>query len=191
MRIEFNENTKKYMYDIGRPSFYDEEDCLVWQKVFTYIEETNIRIQVNGIYDGMRHYAFNNGRYGGSGFSFCFWFESKPDRKQFAEKVGEIFGEKLHDYRGIRLINRFVRPNEQKYTGTEMPVSLIENTNQERELVLAVDKKYIPKLLELSEIGINFSIPDNENEMIVIKANTSKQLIETKNILEEYFYELD
>lgn len=59
-------------FNIGRPSMFTDEDCLMWQKFFTYIETCPYEIVINGAYDICREIAFSMKRYGGGGYKFMF-----------------------------------------------------------------------------------------------------------------------
>lgn len=200
MIFEFGDTVTKYMLDIGRPSFYNDDDCVFWQKIFSYIEETSIKIQVNGMYHSMRNYAFTNGRYLGGGYKFYFWFETKNDRKQFAKEFGKIAGEEIYDYRGVMFCRR-----------------------QDKTYHLMVDRKYISEILEIEKHGIKLvkridmdvsqtdaltlhapykwdvsdpdgiviMIPEHENKLLIIESNSVKILRKVQEILNEYFWELD
>ena len=80
----------KYSVDIGRPSFFTDENRNEYKKVFELIEKSSIPIVVNGAYYGVRERLYNGDGYGGGGFAFCFFFASKDDRKEFARLMKEI-----------------------------------------------------------------------------------------------------
>jgi hypothetical protein len=129
MKYEFTTEQKENMFtiDIGRPSFYEKEHFLWWQNICNFIENTDIKIQVNSAYESVKQMAFNNTPYLGGGFSFCFWFLTKEDRKQFINTINKDFKVNyLHDIRNIRFV-----------------------VNQDKTVYLIIDKKYLAKTNEL------------------------------------------
>jgi hypothetical protein len=103
----FDKDVETFVVDVGRPSFLSNESCEWWQKFFNYVETTNLKIQVNSLYNEMRKYAFENNRYLGGGFSFCFWFSSKDDRKEFVQYINNELGAKYsHDSKNKFLMTK-------------------------------------------------------------------------------------
>lgn len=95
------EQTHRYSVDIGRPTFYTDEDKVIYKKVFELIETCPIPIVVNGAYDFVRKFLYeDSGGYGGGGFAFCFFFATKEDRKEFARLMKEI-GFNITDWRNV------------------------------------------------------------------------------------------
>lgn len=83
---------RKYMINIGRPSYYTNEDFKNWSAFFDYVEESDILIGVNAIYYDMKQMCKARQGYGGNGFQFCFWFDAKEDRKQFLKDLENKLG---------------------------------------------------------------------------------------------------
>ena len=74
---------KGIVHNMGRPSYFNERDFIFWEKIYNFIETTDILIAVSGIYTLMRDYCRDKNYYGGGGFQFCFWFDSLEDRDAF------------------------------------------------------------------------------------------------------------
>ena len=177
------EDTKTYKLDIGRPSFFSDEDCLVWRKFFEYVESTEIEIATSGIYHNMRDIAFNNGRYGGGGFQFCFWFNSKEARKEFAKEVGLIFKEKVSDFRNIMF---FAIKNEttgnREIDSVRFTPQYLDKANEIAEQLFVKIEKHTHKdffTCEMKETGWYHA----KGKIADLKL--------FKNALEEHFFEFD
>lgn len=74
---------KNIVHDLGRPSYFDDQDFIIWEKIYNFIETTDIPIAVSSIYELMRDYCRDKNLYGGGGFQFCFWFDTHEDREAF------------------------------------------------------------------------------------------------------------
>lgn len=78
-------------FDIGRPSYYNENDFASWGKLFDFIENCDTQIAVSNVYRDMREFQKLKQVYCGGGFSFAFWFKSRDDRNIFLDAIAGIF----------------------------------------------------------------------------------------------------
>ena len=66
--LEANEIAdKNIVYDLGRPSYFNDGDFEFWGKIYEFIETTDIRIAVSSAYDTMKEYYFDKQFYGSGG----------------------------------------------------------------------------------------------------------------------------
>jgi hypothetical protein len=178
MRCEFNDEEKEnsWMIDVGRPSFFTDDVRQWWQRFFNFVETSNIRIQVNSVYDTMHDYAFNNGCYGGGGFSFCFWFLTKEDRKTFVNHINtELEARYQHDFKNLHF-----------------------HHNKDETLSIIISKKYLEKAEELiqeTKLEIKpYTHTDLCGKVIVYPfyeiTGELKNIILLKKLLDEYSLEI-
>lgn len=127
MRVDRNfqnhSNNLKYMINVGRPSYFEEEDFKNWAPFFDYVEECDISIGVNGVYHNMKQMCEDKQGYGGGGFQFCFFFASKEDRKQFLSDLENKLG--WQPYRHYDKVGFFT--NLEKTTFLYMVPELLEH----------------------------------------------------------------
>lgn len=78
--------------DTGRPDIFDDSDREKWSKLHKWIKETDHKILVNGAFFVVDKILLEeNGRYGGGGFQYKFWFENEEGKEAFGNKIFEIF----------------------------------------------------------------------------------------------------
>lgn len=94
--------TFTYSIDYGRPSFSDDHSRSIWKKFFDLVETSNIPIGVNAIHNHMVQLVNEGGSYMGGGFKFCYFFQSKSDRRAFANECKTI-GFEVDDFRNVYL----------------------------------------------------------------------------------------
>ena len=82
--------TPKVAVDLGRPSFFEDRHFQYWADIFDFIETSDVKIAVNGMYHRMRELCDAKKGYGGNGFSFMFWFESFEDCKAFEDGMNIV-----------------------------------------------------------------------------------------------------
>lgn len=80
-----------FVLDIGRPSFFNEDQRLILKRFHDWCLETDIDIVVNNCF----HWLYNelcieNSRYGGGGFKYCFWFKLIEDKDLFLNTYIEM-----------------------------------------------------------------------------------------------------
>lgn len=94
MRIKFKENQTAedlICVDVGRPTIFNAEHHKFWTEFHNWVEDTEIEIVTNGIFELMKEYAEGDGGYGGyggGGFMYCFWFQNQEDADVFKKKWG-------------------------------------------------------------------------------------------------------
>ena len=124
----------RFKIDLGRPSFTDDEQRNSWIKFFDYVDDTEIQLKVNGVYRTMEASCKNSESYMGGGFSFCFWFKSIEDRKQFLydletklkwEPYRDCHNIQLH----LRLDKKFVLRVNPKLTQIALDYLRMNHTN--------------------------------------------------------------
>jgi hypothetical protein len=102
MIIDPKEDTTVYMIDVGRPSFTEQDHRDFWSGFFRLVETTAIPVMVNSAYHGIKQRVDDGQSYLGGGFKFCFWFETKDDRRAFAKECATI-NVNIEDFRNIML----------------------------------------------------------------------------------------
>lgn len=170
MIVQFPAGTRLYKIDIGRPSFYSDDDCAWWRKFFEFVETTPTKVHVNPVYSSMRECAYNNGRYGGGGFGFCFFFESVDDRKCFVAdyNAGVADENKYQDFRNLGLVFH----------------------QDEKTVDLWFHEKFLERATEYNNINDSCLTITQENYRYVASGSL-KQVGFLKNILNEYSLEID
>lgn len=84
MIVKPTKTIKEYIsVNIGRPSFFDDEERKYWRGFQEFVKTCDIPIVINNAYfmiDGMLE---DNESYSGGGFKYMFWFESEEDKATF------------------------------------------------------------------------------------------------------------
>jgi hypothetical protein len=83
--------TNDYVFDIGRPIFFTEDQFLKWEKFFLFVEKSELDIIVNSLYYDVKYKCQMRQRYSGSGFKFQFWFKNQYEKDAFDLYTRTIF----------------------------------------------------------------------------------------------------
>ena len=117
--IVIQDGSFTFEHDMGRPTYFEDEDFERWGKYFDFIEQSDIPIVVNGLYHRMREYCDQRKKYGGNGYKFCFWFRSEKSREKFEDGIDKIRGYRIIELTGERLV-RYKQYIYDLYGGDEM-----------------------------------------------------------------------
>jgi hypothetical protein len=82
---------REHMLDVGRPDLTCEEDFHRWNLFHQLVENCEMRIIVNGVYNDMKEYCRTEQGYLGGGFKYCFWFESDEAKLKFDKLARAIW----------------------------------------------------------------------------------------------------
>ena len=85
-----NDNPSIVAINLGRPNYFREEDFLFWEKVYDVIENSDIKIRVNDIYEKIRTLCTERMAYGGGGFRFEFFFTTFDECERFEEAMKKL-----------------------------------------------------------------------------------------------------
>lgn len=178
MIIETKENVTYYFIDIGRPSFTEQEHRDFWSSFFHLVETTAIPIVVNSAYHGIKQMVDDGGCYLGGGFKFCFWFETKEDRRTFAKECAAI-DLKIEDFRNIMLYQ-----DREKTMWLRFPPIYESHA---RDFGASVGIGYRPNIDFFSGETLGDPIATG---LMVVKDNIAN-LLKLKDHLNECFFDMD
>lgn len=77
----------QYYIDVGRPTFFDDEQRAYWKKFHDQVKNSPICIEVNGIFSKMDEMIEAGEGYGGGAFKYMFWFETHSDKMKFIDEL--------------------------------------------------------------------------------------------------------